>query len=153
VQNSQQSVAGFKAATHHNEAVHVVQLSETQLLKLSGVHQKLNRCGGFIQHSSKEEAVTALYAQPKTLAALARPSYTIDNQTVVNPMVAQMQATNIAQTIIDLSNFTNRYYKTTAGTNASNWLLNKWKTMSSARVYSGGTAAQWLSAKIRDSDH
>jgi leucyl aminopeptidase len=109
VQNSQQSVAGFKAATHHNEAVHVVQLSETQLLKLSGVHQKLNRCGGFIQHSSKEEAVTALYAQPKALAALARPSYTIDNQTVVNPMVAQMQATNIAQTIIDLSNFTNHY--------------------------------------------
>ncbi|MBR7781842.1 M20/M25/M40 family metallo-hydrolase [Undibacterium luofuense] len=134
VQNSQQSVAGFKAATHHSEAVHVVQLSETQLLKLSGiVHQKLNRCGGFIQHSSKEEAVTALYAQPKTLAALARPSYTIDNQTIVSPMVAQMQATNIAQTIIDLSNFTNRYYKTTAGTNASNWLLNKWKTMSSAR--------------------
>ena len=33
-----------------------------------------------------------------------------------------MQASNIGQTIIDLSSFVNRYYTTTGGVNGLNWI-------------------------------
>jgi len=67
-----------------------------------------------------------------TLAG-SRPSYVIDNHTAVTPILSQMQDANIAQTIIDMSNFANRYYKTTNGSNASNWLAQKWTAMASGR--------------------
>jgi leucyl aminopeptidase len=47
----------------------------------------------------------------------------LDNQSVVNALLPQMQDSNIAQTIVDLSAFTNRYYTSTSGVNASTKLL------------------------------
>ena len=81
-----------------------------------------------------DATLTALASgtSPK-LAALTRPSYTIAQQTVVNGMLPQMQATNIGQTITDMSSYANRYYTTTNGANAAGWLKNKWTTMTSGR--------------------
>lgn len=119
------------------EKVHLVQVDEASMLKLSAaIHKELKRCGGFIAHASEEEGRQALAkagtVQPMALAA-SRPSYAIDNQTAVNGMLPTLQASNIAQTIIDLSNFANRYYRTTNGANASNWLAQKWTTMAAGR--------------------
>jgi leucyl aminopeptidase len=57
----------------------------------------------------------------------------LDNQTTVSPVLSQMQAGNIATTITDLSSFVNRYYTTTGGTDASNWLRSKWAGMATGR--------------------
>ena len=115
------------------EQVHLVQVDEAHLAALSGaVHAKLRQCGGFMAHASEQEARAALQGPQASLAAV-RPSYTIDNQTVINPILPTMQASNIGQTIIDMSAFANRYYKTNVGASASTWLLNKWKTMTSGR--------------------
>lgn len=119
------------------EKVHLVEIDEEQMLKLSSaIHQELKRCGGFMFHASEADGKRALSKQSAPLAAVAafaRPSYVLDNQTVVAPVLAQMQSSNIAVTIGDLSNFVNRYYTTTGGTDASNWLTAKWTGMAVGR--------------------
>jgi bacterial leucyl aminopeptidase len=130
-----QAEAAGQAAV--KEQVHLVEVDEQQMLKLSAaVHHELKRCGGFMMHRSEVEGLAAL--SPKTTQAtlapvLVRPSYALDNQSAITPLVPQLQASNIAQTIIDMSAFTNRYYTTTAGVNASDWLKNKWSTMAAGR--------------------
>ncbi|MBI3713067.1 MAG: M20/M25/M40 family metallo-hydrolase [Burkholderiales bacterium] len=136
------------AGIHTQERIHLVRVSESILPALSNaIHTKLKRCAGFIAHNSETAGYEALgsarLAPPPSLTSLA-PSYTIDNQTTVNPMLTQMQASNIGQTIIDLSSFVNRYYTTTGGVNGSNWIRDKWTQMAAGR--SGVTVEQFTHA-------
>lgn len=126
-QDSRVTVAG--------ERVHLVQVDEEQMLKLStAVHRELKRCGGFMMHRSEADARQALAAPQPTLAAtLTRPSYAIDNQSTVNAMLPQLQDSNITQTITDMSSYANRYYATANGSDASNWLAQKWTSMAAGR--------------------
>lgn len=125
--------ASAKAAV--NERVHLVQIDDEQMLKLGeAIHKELKRCGGFMFHASEAEGKRALeqQAMPAPMATLA-PSYVIDNQTIVPGVLSQMQAGNISTTINDLTSFLNRYYTTTGGTDASNWLRTKWAGMATGR--------------------
>lgn len=128
--------AGLVAA----ERVHLVQVNEEEMLKLNeSIHHELKRCGGYMYHETEADGKRALVklAAPGTnasLAALARPSYVIDNQALVTPVLSQMQASNIATTITELSSFTNRFYTTTGGSDASNWLKQKWAGMATGRA-------------------
>ncbi|NRR32559.1 M20/M25/M40 family metallo-hydrolase [Oxalobacteraceae bacterium] len=117
------------------ERVHLVEVNEEQMLSLSAaVHKELHRCGGFMFHPSEAAGLSALRPAAKmALAAPTRPSYVIDQQAVVNPMLAQMQASNIGQTIVDMSAFANRYYSTNNGVNASDWLKQRWIAMAAGR--------------------
>jgi bacterial leucyl aminopeptidase len=136
VQSAVRSNGNTNAGLVSQEKIHLVQVDESQLLNLSAtLHEKLHRCGGYTFHPNKTDGQQALVGTPvKTLAAI-RPSYLLNNQTAVKGMLATMQASNIAQTITELSTgFTNRYYNTTGGVNASNWLMNKWKTMAKGRT-------------------
>lgn len=118
------------------EKVHLVQVDDAEMAKLSeAVHHELKRCGGFIAHASEADGKRALAKQAPPITTMAsRPGYTIDNQTTVSPVLSQMQASNIATTILDLSNFVNRYYTTTGGTDASNWLRTKWAGIATGRA-------------------
>lgn len=132
-----QAVAKASKQGQGKEKVHLVQVDEETMLKLSAaIHKELKRCGGFIAHASEEEGRQALVkanaVQPQALAT-TRPSYTIDNQSTVNAILPTLQASNIAQTITDMSNFANRYYRTTNGANAANWLAQKWTAMAAGR--------------------
>jgi leucyl aminopeptidase len=130
-----QTVSKMSKQGSGKEKVHLVQVDEQAMLKLSAaIHKDLKRCGGFIAHASEEEGRKALakVSEPMTLAA-SRPTYAIDNSSEVTPVLPLLQASNIAQTIIDLSSFANRYYLTTNGANASNWLAQKWTSMAAGR--------------------
>lgn len=128
----------LRAKVAATEKVHLVQVDDEQMLKLSeAIHHELKRCGGFMFHDSEAEGKRSLANQatpPAALATLARPAYNIDNQTLVAPVLSQMQASNITTTINDLSTFVNRYYTTTGGTDASNWLRTKWAGMATGRT-------------------
>lgn len=134
-QSSVRSNGNQRAGLSTQERIHLVQVDENQLMNLSArLHSQLHRCGGFVFHSSKADGQLALAGSPVTTLAAIRPNYVLDNQSAVNGMLSNMQASNIAQTITDLSTgFVNRYYTTTAGANASTWLMNKWKTMANGR--------------------
>ncbi len=123
------------AKTGEHENVHLVEVDDEQLLKLSNaIHHELKRCGGYIFHSSETEGKKALAKQSATPTLMAtRPAYVIDNQSTVTPVLANMQASNIGTTITELSSFVNRYYTTTGGVDASNWLRAKWAGMATGR--------------------
>lgn len=133
---SRATLAAPQALVAGQERLHLVEVDEQQMLALSAaVHRNLRRCGGFMFHTSEAEGIAAVSApkQRSALLAPARPSYVIDQQSVVNPLLAQMQASNIGQTIIDMSSYANRYYTTNNGVNASNWLKQRWTTMAAGR--------------------
>ncbi|NVE00985.1 M20/M25/M40 family metallo-hydrolase [Massilia sp. BJB1822] len=118
------------------DKVHLVQVDEEQMKQLSeAIHTELKRCGGFMAHDSEEAGRAALKPQvdAKMASLLARPNYTIDQQSVIPPLLSQMQASNVGQTILDLSAHTNRYYNTNIGVTASNWLKQKWTTLANGR--------------------
>jgi len=119
------------------EQVHLVEVDEAALGGLSeAVHETLRRCGGYMYHGSKEEGLRSLQRlsqAPQPLLAVSRPSYVIDQQSLVSPMLSQMQASNIGQTILDLSANTNRFYTTSGGVAASNWLKTRWTNLAGGR--------------------
>ena len=125
------------------ENVHLVQVDEDVLAHLSeAVHHELKRCGGYMFHATEAEGRATLHRQSRlrtssgtmATAMATRPSYTLDNQTTVNSLIGQVQASNIGQTIVDLSNYTNRYYTTSHGVAASDWLRQRWATLANGRT-------------------
>ena len=117
-----------------SERVHLVEVDEEQMLRLgAAIHKELKRCGGFMFHASEAEGKRSLAKQATPPMMLATPSYVVDNQATVPPVLSQMQASNITTTLNDLSSFVNRYYTTTGGTDASNWLRAKWAGMAAGR--------------------
>lgn len=120
-----------------SETIHLIEVDEDLLGALSGaIHEELKRCGGYMYHPSKQAGLANLQAHgivANKPSKVSRPSYVIDEQTTVAPLLAQMQSSNIGQTILDLSAFTNRYYKTSGGVNASNWLKARWSNLAGGR--------------------
>ncbi|MBB5018540.1 leucyl aminopeptidase [Chitinivorax tropicus] len=127
---SLQPMAGMKTIPH--ETVHVIEVDEAKLNKMGGmVHMFMRRCGGFVAHETLEQARASLKVPSMSFAA--RPSYKIDNQTIVTPLLSQMQEAPIYTTISDLSAFANRFYQTQGGVKGSNYILNKWKQLAGNR--------------------
>lgn len=109
------------------ENVYVLEVAARDVPKIAGtLHRKLRHCGGFMYHVSQAEAMRLLEDAPPAPTS-TRPSYVIANQATVAPLLAQMQEARIAQTIIKLSSFVNRYYTSGHGIEASNWLRETWK--------------------------
>ncbi|WNG30435.1 M20/M25/M40 family metallo-hydrolase [Cystobacter fuscus] len=124
------------APTFQKGGVAVLRVSESQVEQLAlAVHDKLNRCAGFIAHDSEQEALAAVEAAnaPPTLAA-SLISYNINNPETVSALLGSVTETEIRGTINSLSsNWTNRYYNVQNGLDASNWLKNKWTTLAAGR--------------------
>ncbi len=121
---------GSAALTQATEGVHVVEIDDGMIPTLSmAVHRNLNKCGGFAQHTSMAEALAVLHRLESTPESLLAPSYAIDNQTQVNALMPQLQASNLLSTITQLSNFQNRRYNSTHGVSASNWLFAQWQAL------------------------
>jgi leucyl aminopeptidase len=115
--------------------VAVLRVRESQVEQLAlAMHDKLNRCAGFIAHDSEQEARAALEAAnaPRSVASLI--TYNINNGPSVNALMAEVQETEIRGTINSLAtNWTNRYYNVQNGADASTWLKNKWTTIAAGR--------------------
>ena len=121
---------GSAALMQATEGVHVVEIDDNMIPSLSmAVHRNLNKCGGFARHDSMAEALAVLHRLESTPEPLLAPSYAIDNQTQVNALMPQLQASNLLSTITQLSNFQNRRYNSTHGVAASNWLLAQWQAL------------------------
>jgi leucyl aminopeptidase len=115
-----------------SQTVHAVSIRESELETVAdAIHQRLQQCGGFVFHKTEAEARAALHM---TVAmAGPAPSYAIDNRDLVEPVLAQMGDKNIEDTIVRLSAFANRYYKSPSGVDASNWLAAKWSEIAAGR--------------------
>ena len=113
------------------QKIHAVRVSESRLETIAdAIHQRLQQCGGFMLHKSEAEARAALRG---SVAVGISPSYAIDNRELVELVLARMGNKNIEQTILSLSAFPNRYYKSQSGVDASNWLFTTWSEMAKGR--------------------
>lgn len=115
------------------DSVYLVQVSESErddLMQL--VHAQLQHCAGFFAYDSRTAALESLHA-PAQLLNLTRPNYSITHQSMVSPMLTQMTADNIRDTILGLTAFRNRYYNGSYGADAANWLVDNWTALAGSR--------------------
>ncbi len=114
------------------DGISVVKIDEDALPWLSMLmHKDFKRCGGFMLHDNETEAEGLLNSQSEQLFAKHNSflSYKIDQDDVVNPMIAQAQAANILATITKLSAFQNRYYKGEHGKKSAAFIKETWTNL------------------------
>ncbi|HIE4192150.1 MULTISPECIES: M20/M25/M40 family metallo-hydrolase [Burkholderia] len=117
------------------ETVHVVEIDDSRLGELARAVQRTRGHGpGYVVHDSFDDARQALQPLPATLAKQATAAYTVSNVPQIGTWVQQLQASNLVGTITSLSGFTNRYYTTSHGVAASDWLALQWKQLAGARA-------------------
>ncbi|NHZ90635.1 M20/M25/M40 family metallo-hydrolase [Massilia sp. CCM 8733] len=110
----------------------LVEVPSSELGRVARLlHQKLGHCGGFMVHADQASAQRSLaQGAAVPLAGLVRPSYVIANQAKVTPLLAGMNAKQIARTIAGLSAFPDRFYTSAHGARASEWLRQGWAATS-----------------------
>ncbi|WP_309892493.1 M20/M25/M40 family metallo-hydrolase [Archangium sp.] len=123
------------AVAREKAGVAALRVRESHLEKLSeAMHDKLNRCAGFISHESETQALQAVEG-PQAIGATAVLNYTINNGASVNAMLGGVQEINILNTINSLStNWTTRRYNVQSGIDAANWLKTQWTTIANGRA-------------------
>ncbi|HEY8210195.1 MAG TPA: M20/M25/M40 family metallo-hydrolase [Myxococcaceae bacterium] len=126
----------FAVPTDKVGDVVVLHLRESQLPLVGEVmHDRFNRCAGFLSHESRQKAVAEVNAaalRAATIQPLA-VTYTVDNGAVVNSLIGQMTAANIEDTITNMAAFNNRYYTAQTGVDAANWLRSRWQGYAAGR--------------------
>jgi leucyl aminopeptidase len=121
---------GSRTLVQASEGVHVVELDEDMLPGLSlAVHRSLRKCSGYAQHRSMAEALAVLHRLQTPQEPALLPSYVIDNQAQVMPLLPQLQASNLLSTIEQMSNFQNRRYNSSHGALASTWVYTAWQQL------------------------
>lgn len=114
--------AALKVVSTDGDVV-VLEVDDNELANLSEqMHHQFHRCGGFMTHDSLAEA----QAPARPLAT--RVEYSLDRADAVTSVLATLDAERVAGTIRELSAMPNRYYKSAAGAEASNWLAERWRS-------------------------
>ncbi|NOH72237.1 M20/M25/M40 family metallo-hydrolase [Vibrio pectenicida] len=102
----------------------VAKIHQNQLASLSShMHQEKHRCGGYMVHEDQENALRAA-AMPLSVSLFEKPE--ISHHETVESLIAQVEPNNILTTIENLTSFTNRFYTTSTGIAASDWLFERW---------------------------
>ena len=100
------------------------------------VHLHEKRCGGFFAFDSIAEADAFLRNEraARTASATLATSYTIDNGATVGPWLPQVTEAKLRGTITHLStDFPNRYFSSSYGTSAANWIRDSWLALAAGR--------------------
>jgi leucyl aminopeptidase len=103
------------------------------------IHRRNDRCGGFMVHDSLAEAHAALAQAGAALAQAGddpgalRPGldYTLDRAAAVRAVLPALDSARIRDTIRELSAMPNRYYQSPSGAQASIWLRDRWRSLTS----------------------
>ncbi len=133
-------LSGLLTVLEGNDVARLARTRESRLGDLAAaMHVRFNRCGGFSAHETRAAALAALDAAeapplPETV------DYTIDNGATVRALIAPMAATNVKATIQSLSSYTTRYYTSTTGVQAAQWLRDLWTGYAAGR----GDVRVWL---------
>lgn len=135
VGGANKSLSGIKEVAS-SEDISIVKVRKDEIEKLSHMmHEKFNRCAGFIAHDSLEEAQSVLNNNlvRKFSKSMQFLTYSIDQQETVEALVAQTSEFSIRSVIEKMSSFHNRYYKSETGVQSQAWLKGKWEELSKGR--------------------
>lgn len=118
------------------DGISIVKVNEDDIAGLSHMmHDKFNRCAGFVAHDSLAEAQAVLSNSSVRKFAKSMPfvNYSIDQQETVEALVSQTSEFNIRSVIEKMSSFHNRFYKADTGVESQAWLKSKWEELSKGR--------------------
>jgi len=118
-----------------NPDVTLMRVTEEQKIVISRLmHEKFNRCSGFVAHKSLEMAIATGQRATSFVSKRAPLSYTLDRSVEVNTVLGSVTDQNIEDTILALStNYTTRYYTTQEAVDSANWLKAQWEAMAVGR--------------------
>jgi len=117
-----------------SQAVNVVSIDKSALGKLSEfMHDNFKRCGGFIFHDSLAEALKYTEKAANISGTQSLVNYTIDNPDGVNSLLSELSSANLASTVNTLDNYHNRYYTSSTGQQAAEWIKDHWSSIASTR--------------------
>src|SRR5262249_28862882 len=101
------------------DGIAVAELGEDRLEALwAAADESVHRCGGLQVHDSFADAEAALVPAPPH----APVDYTLDHGDAVRAILPQLDKQRILRTIGELSAMPTRYYRSTQGAAASEWL-------------------------------
>ena len=125
------AIAPFELV-EQNADVAVIAFDAKDFRALSeAMHDKHNRCGGFMLHDSVDEARTALRAGDNERIKNLAVSYALDSGPTVEAVLPSLDKARILGTIEDLSANQNRYYTSATGAAVSTWLRDLWQSFTS----------------------
>ena len=126
------------------EALVLAELKSHQLLDISQrIHREEHHCGGYFAFDTQAEAEAFIRNGASADAIAAAVSYTVDNQATVGAWLPQVQEANIRGTISHLSgNYRNRYYTTTTGKSAAEWIRDRWLALAAGDTTMTSLAGQ-----------
>ena len=135
VQSANKSLSNF-TKMQSNSGVTVAKVHKDDILSLSELmHHNFKRCGGFVVHDSEQEALDTLNAIDAR--ALAKNfnfvDYSITEHSRATNMVSMVKEFDIRSTILKLSSFNNRYYKSDTGVESQEWLKSHWEKLTQGR--------------------
>ncbi|HKE15044.1 MAG TPA: M20/M25/M40 family metallo-hydrolase, partial [Kofleriaceae bacterium] len=113
----------------------ILLLREPELQALSQLfHQKLHRCGGFTSHSSLASARAAIADEAEGAIAVRAPAPPeLAEPEVVGQLIPLVDPAQILGTISGLSSFPTRFYQSSDGVAAAEWLRDQWAQLAAAR--------------------
>lgn len=115
------------------EGISIIKIDEEALPWLSLLmHKNFNRCGGFMLHDDEAEAMELLASQDGSQLFAKNnifADYSINQESIVMPMVAAVSSANILADITKLSSFKNRYYKGEFGKQSAAWIKETWTNL------------------------
>jgi leucyl aminopeptidase len=115
----------------------IVRVRADKVLNLSyTMHNKFNRCAGFMAHATLEEAKEAARMTPEKMFAERGKfvRYSISEPEVMKPMVKQVKEPTIRAMIEKLMSFHNRYYKAQTGVKSQAFLKAFWEKLVERRT-------------------
>ncbi|MGO4774041.1 M20/M25/M40 family metallo-hydrolase, partial [Lysobacter sp. 2RAB21] len=119
------------------KALQISQIKAHQLSQISEtIHGRENRCGGYFAFDTREQA-EAFIRNDKSAAAASRSlaaDYSIDNQATVNPWLDSVSESRIYDTIDHLQSYKNRYYTSSYGKSAAEWIKSAWAGLAATRT-------------------
>lgn len=119
-----------------DDGIASIKINERNIDLLSHImHEKFNRCGGFVYHESKAEADSILNSSlDRELATKGMfDDYAINQGDEIIPLISQVEEGEIRTEIEKLSSFHNRYYESKTGVQAVEWIKSKWEELTSNR--------------------
>lgn len=117
--------------------ISIMKIKESDVENLSHMmHEKFNRCGGFIVHESEAEAraVLANEKMRKTAKNFPFVNYTMTEGETVRTMTSKVSEFNIRDMILKLSAFNNRYYKSQTGVDSQAFVKKTWEDLAAGRT-------------------
>ncbi len=133
VQGSQKSLPTFQVLKVVDD-VALAKINDSDKAQMSHMmHEDHHRCGGYFAFETREEAVNFIAESKANKNNVVFADYTINQADLVNKHIQNADELSIRSTMLKLSSFKNRYYKSATGKESQAWLKGHWTDLTKHR--------------------